>query len=154
MTPSLLVRNHRHVHQLHGGEHPPAFPVPLETVADGLAQAGGAGRLLAMLTPVACVVSIALQGCKHLLVAVGKPYALDHQVLAMLGRQTIRHPQSQSQRAIVRNSGHAELLPASTEEELRSLDMMAGVGDVAISNPTARCPPTLCGRRNGESQRC
>ena len=57
------VRNHRNVHHLGAHKHPPSLAVPLEPVADGLAQFGGVRRLLAMLSPVCGVVGIARQGC-------------------------------------------------------------------------------------------
>ena len=120
---AAFVTNHRHVHQVGGGEHPPALAVPLETVAYGLAQAGGAGRLLSMLTPATGVLGIPVQGRQQVLLTVGEGHPFDGHVLAMLGRQAVRKPQSQSQRAIVRNAGHAELtscrlIPAAQHEEL------------------------------------
>ena len=104
---SLLVRNQRHVHHVCGGEHPPAFAVPLETVADGLPQAGGASGLLSMFPTVTGVLCIAVQGRQRVFMAVGEPHALDHQVLSVLSCQAIRHPQSQGQRPIISHCGHA-----------------------------------------------
>ena len=89
---ALSVRNHRHIHHLGAHEHPPALAVPLEPVADGLAQVGGTRRLLTMLPPVCGVVGIAPQRRQHLLVPVGKPYARNDQVLVMLIGQAIRQP--------------------------------------------------------------
>ena len=86
-------------------------------------QPRGPGSFLAMLTPVTGVLSIAVQGRQHLPVTIGEPHALDHQVLPILGRQAIRQPQSQGQRPIVRDAGHAQLtagrlIPAAQHEEL------------------------------------
>ena len=72
-----LIRNHRHVHHLGGGEHPPTLGVPLEPVADGLAQCGDPGRLLTMLPPIGGVLGVARQGSEHLLVSVGEPHVWD-----------------------------------------------------------------------------
>ena len=63
-----------------------------------------------MLAPIGGVVSVARQGSEHLLVAVGKLYSCYHHVRAVLLGQTVRQPQPQSQRAIIANSGHAQLL--------------------------------------------
>ena len=66
-------------------------------------SAGGSRRLLTMLPSVCGVLGVAPQRRQHLLVSVGKPHALDDQVLAVLLRQAIRHPQPQGQRAIIAN---------------------------------------------------
>ena len=121
MAPRRPVRNHRNVHHLGAHKHPPSLAVPLEPVADGLAQRRGPRRLVPMLTPVGSILGVALQSRQHLLVAVGKPHTLDDQVLAMLLRQAIRQPQGQ--RTIIGNAGHAQLatarfIPAAQHEEL------------------------------------
>ena len=76
-----------------------------------------------MLASVGGVVGIAVQGRRHLLVAVGKPHTLHNQVLAVLLRQAIGHTQPQGQRTIIGNAGHAQLatarfIPAAQHEEL------------------------------------
>ena len=78
-----------------------------------------------MLALVCGVLGVAPQRRQHLLVSVGKPHALDDQVLAVLLRQAIGQPQPQpqGQRAIIANSGHAQLatarfIPAPQHEEL------------------------------------
>ena len=122
MTPSRWSVT-PHLHHAGGGEHPPAFTVPLEPVADGLAQTGSPRRLLAMLAPVAGVLGIAVQRRQYLLLAVGEPHTCDGQVLAMLWRQAVRHPQPERQRAVIGHGGHAQLatlrlVPAAQHEEL------------------------------------
>ena len=76
-----------------------------------------------MLAPIGGVLGVARQCSEHLPVSVGKPHALDDQVLAVLLRQAIGHTQPQGQRTIIGNAGHAQLttarfIPAAQHEEL------------------------------------
>ena len=62
-----------------------------------------------MLAPIGDVLGVARQGSEHLPVSVGKPHARNDQVLAVLLRQAIGHTQTQGQRAVIGNTGDAEL---------------------------------------------
>ena len=86
--------------------------VPLETVADSLAQCSGPSRLITMLAPTGGVLGVIRQCSEHLLVEVGKPHSCYHHVLAVLLGQTVRQPQPQpqGQRAIIANSGRGRLV--------------------------------------------
>ena len=102
--------------------HP--FAIPLEPVADGLAQNCGTRRLFAMLAPILGVLIIAPQRLPAPAHGRGQTAHLaNDQVFAMPPRQRVRHTQPQDQRAVIGNSSHAELatrrlIPAPQHEEL------------------------------------
>ena len=82
-----------------------------------------------MLAPVPGVISIAVQRGEDLLVAVGELHAFDDQVLPLLWREAVRHPQSQRQRPVIGHGGHAQLatrrfVPAAQHEELAATDIL------------------------------
>ena len=83
-----FISNHRHIHHVRRGEHPPALLVTLEPLADRLTQLRSPRRLLAMLTTVGSEFAIALQRRQHLPVTVVEVDARNGQVLAVLGGQT------------------------------------------------------------------
>ena len=57
------VRNHRHNYHPGSSKHPPTLGVPLESVADGLAQVGSPRRLLTVLAWMPNVRGVAPQRC-------------------------------------------------------------------------------------------
>ena len=83
---TTAVGGYLHFRQLSSGEHPPALGIPLEPVADGLAQCSGPRHPLTMLAPIGGVLGVARQGSEHLIVSVGKPYALHGQIFTELYR--------------------------------------------------------------------
>ena len=70
-----VVGDHRDMRQFGRGEHPPSLGIPVEPVADRLAQICGTSSLFAMLAAVLSLVIIALQRSQHLIVAVGESHA-------------------------------------------------------------------------------
>ena len=127
------------------------FPVSLEPVADGLTQRGGARCFLTVLAPVPSVLGVAVQRRQHLLVAVGEAHALNGQVLAVLCCQAVGHPQSQRQRPVAGNGGHAQLaacgfITTAQHEELAATDILPvpepfSMADVAVLLQVALLPP-------------
>ena len=101
------VRYNRHVHHPGGDEYPPAPAIPLEPVADGLTQICGTRRFFVMLAQIPSVLSIALQRSQHLLMPMGKPDILDEQVLPVLLRQGIGHPELEVEGPVLGYRGDA-----------------------------------------------
>ena len=76
-----------------------------------------------MLISVRSVLGVAAQRRQHLLMPIGEAHAFDGQILAMLCRQAIRHPQPQRQAPVIGHGSHAQLtarrlIPATQHEEL------------------------------------